>query len=234
MLIKALLLVISLWSWNVHNGVGLDGRRDAERIGAEIRRAGADIVAVQEVDSLTTRSGGRYVLADIAAEAGLRPLFAPAINFDGGRYGIGLLVKDEPLSIKRLPLPGREEARVMIVAEFPDYVVGCTHFSLTEADALESARIVCEEAARWQKPFILAGDFNSRPDSPVIEALREHFEIPGSDSDLTFPADEPNERIDYMMISRDSEARADSVSVVNLTVESDHRPLRAVITIPGT
>ena len=37
-------------SYNIHKAVGLDGRRDPERILAVLREIGADVVAVQEVD----------------------------------------------------------------------------------------------------------------------------------------------------------------------------------------
>ena len=42
--------------------------------------------------------------------------------------------RDEPLAVRRIPLPGREESRVLFVAEFPDYVVCVTHLSLTPED----------------------------------------------------------------------------------------------------
>ena len=48
--------------------------------------------------------------------------FAPAIEFEGGKDGIGLLTKQVPLRLQTIPLPGREEARTLILAEFEDYI----------------------------------------------------------------------------------------------------------------
>ncbi|MCI9042704.1 MAG: hypothetical protein HFJ93_02145 [Muribaculaceae bacterium] len=135
---------LRLMTYNVHNGVGLDGRRDHDRTGNVIAAARPDFVAVQEVDSLTLRSGQTYVLGDIARQAEMIPIFAPAIPLDGGGlYGIGLLVGHLPDSTSRIPLPGCEEERMLLIADYPDYAIACTHLSLTPADALESAAIIC-------------------------------------------------------------------------------------------
>ena len=45
-------------SYNIHHGEGLDGRIDLERIASVIRASEADLVALQEVDQSTERSGG--------------------------------------------------------------------------------------------------------------------------------------------------------------------------------
>ena len=37
-------------SYNIHKGVGLDRRRDPERIVAVLREIDADVIALQEVD----------------------------------------------------------------------------------------------------------------------------------------------------------------------------------------
>ena len=48
---------LRIMSYNIHNGMGLDGRRDLERIAAVILEVNPDIVALQEVDSVTERPG---------------------------------------------------------------------------------------------------------------------------------------------------------------------------------
>lgn len=129
---------LRIMTYNVHNGVGTDGKTDYRRLANVIARDGADVVAVQEVDSATRRSGGRYVLGEIAREALMHDTFGAAIDYDGGRYGIGLLSRERPLSVHRVALPGREESRTLLVAEFDRYVVGCLHLSLTAQDRMAS------------------------------------------------------------------------------------------------
>ncbi len=217
---------VKVMSYNVHNGVGLDRVRDHARIGSVIASERPDFVAIQEVDSVTPRSGATYVLGDIAASAGMEAVYAPAIPLEGGLYGIGLLVRERPDSVTRIPLPGREEERMLVIADYKDYAIACTHFSLTPEDALASTEIIRREAARrTDKPMILMGDLNSHPDSPVIVALREDFEILNDIDIFTFPANQPDECIDYIMISRNGSYTSVDAKVIAEPVASDHCPV---------
>ena len=222
---------ITVMTYNVRNGVGLDGQRDHERIAEVIKSRKPDFVGIQEVDSMTNRANQTYVLAEIADAAGMVPAFAPAIKYDGGLYGIGLLSESRPDSIKSIPLPGREEQRTLIIGYFKDYVIANTHLSLTPEDALESVGIIKgllgEEKNR---PVILMGDLNSHPDSPVIEELSRDFTIISPDAP-SFPANDPNERIDYIMISKGIPFTVDSAEVIPAATASDHRPVSITLTI---
>ncbi len=126
---------LKVMTYNIKNGFGMDDVRDPARIGTVIDKHMPDIVAVQEVDSMTNRSGKRYVLGELAAQTAMYPVYSPAIDYDGGKYGIGMLTKKKPMNIKRIALPGREEKRALLILEFEDYAVGCTHLSLTELEA---------------------------------------------------------------------------------------------------
>jgi endonuclease/exonuclease/phosphatase family metal-dependent hydrolase len=166
---------LTIMSYNIHNAIGMDGKCDYARIAAVITTAAPDVVALQELDSMTHRSHGVYALKEIAEHAGMHYFFCPAIPYDGGSYGIGILSRQEPLAVTRIPLPGREEARVLLVAEFAHYVLLATHFSLTPADEEASARIVAKAAAKYRKPVFLAGDLNAVPSSKAQRILRRHF-----------------------------------------------------------
>lgn len=75
-------------------------------------------------------------------------------------------------------------------------------------------------------PVILAGDFNSRPDDPVISLLERHFVRPPKRGPrLTFPADAPQREIDYIIYRPDSACSVRAYSVHAERVISDHRPL---------
>ena len=88
---------LRILSFNIRNTMGMDGQRDLARTASVIRRQRPDVVAVQEVDSVTGRSDGRYVLGDLAAEVLMYPTYAAAIDYDGGKYGIGILSREKPL-----------------------------------------------------------------------------------------------------------------------------------------
>ncbi len=220
---------INVMSYNIRNGVGLDGERNPIRIAEVIRRSGADVVCMQEVDSMTVRSGGRYVAGDIAEEALMYPVFAPAMDYDGGKYGIAILTRTHPESVRRVALPGREEARVMLIVEFDNYVLGCTHLSLTEEDRNASVEIIRREAASCDKPFVLCGDFNAHPDDLVMKELKATVRPVTNPKRHTFPADKPEETIDYICVSNNDSPAILGTKVVDEPVASDHRPIMATL-----
>ena len=57
---------LRIMSYNVRNCNGLDKVVDFQRIADVINKACPDVVAVQELDSVTKRSKGRFVLRDLA------------------------------------------------------------------------------------------------------------------------------------------------------------------------
>lgn len=168
---------LRVMSYNVRNGIGMDGKQDFQRVAEVIAKVNPDVMAVQELDSMTRRSKNTYVLEQIARSVKMNYVYGPAIKYDGGKYGIGLLSKEKPLHVKTVALPGREEARALLVVEFESYVFLATHLSLTEADQLASVELILKEAAQAGKPVLMAGDMNSIPSSPVQTALRKDFEV---------------------------------------------------------
>ena len=100
---------VKIVSYNIRAGVGMDDVRDFRRQAAVIDTRKADVVLLQEVDSLTRRSGRVNMPDTLAAATGLSHYFSKSIDFDGGAYGIAMLLKDKPLAVTRYPLPGREE-----------------------------------------------------------------------------------------------------------------------------
>lgn len=218
---------VKIMSYNIHNGIGLDEVTDYARIGEMIKSHNPDVVAIQEIDSATTRSKGVYVLGEIAQAAGMKDYYAPAIDYRGGKYGIGLLCKEEPISIKRHALPGREEQRAIIIAEFPEYAFACTHLSLTEDDRNASVEIIRSLAKEYDKPFYIAGDFNAKPESQFIKDITTDFTPLTETTAPTFPADTPNVVIDYVMSYNPtgSSVTAENPGVIDEPAMSDHRPI---------
>ena len=121
---------LRIMSYNIRNGRGMDEVTDLERIAEAIRKVAPDVVAVQEVDSVTGRSGGIDVLRTLGERTLMFPTYAPAIDFDGGKYGVGMLSKEKPVSYRYIALPGREEERVLLWVEFERYIfcwkTGCS------------------------------------------------------------------------------------------------------------
>ncbi|MBO4945157.1 MAG: metallophosphoesterase [Muribaculaceae bacterium] len=218
---------IRLMSYNIRNANGLDGKHDCMRIAHIIDSVSPDVVAVQELDSVTGRSRGANILAEIAGYTAMHHVYGAAIKYDGGKYGIGVLSKEKPLRHIVIPLPGREESRALLFVEFERYIFACTHMSLTEADRVASLDIINDIAAGSNKPFFIAGDMNSHPDEPFIRNFVKDFTILSDTEGFSFPADKPVELLDYIAV--DSRFAKDvtvkSKSIINQPVASDHRPI---------
>lgn len=220
---------LRLMSYNVRNAIGMDRVTNYRRVASVIADLAPDVVAIQEVDSCTTRSKGFNALQQISKGAGFHWTFAPAIEFGGGKYGIGLLSRETPLSVRSVALPGREEQRALLIAEFGSYYYCCTHLSLTAEDRMASLGIILEEMTKLDstKDIFIAGDFNARPDSEFITAMAEHFDFISGTETFTFPSDNPDRTIDY--IARYKAAgqafKPRASFVPEASVASDHRPV---------
>lgn len=216
-------------SYNIRNGNGMAGDNDLQRTARVLTAQSPDIVALQEIDSITGRSGGRHISAELAKLTSMNYTYAPAIAYDGGGYGIALLSKEKPIDIRRISLPGRDEERVLIIAEFKDYVFCATHFSLTPEDQLTSIDLIEGYVKEYSKPLFFAGDLNFEPSSDQYKKLIRNFTILTDVSKASYPADSPTDCIDYIAVysGKDNFATTIKTGVVNAPIESDHRPVIA-------
>lgn len=216
-----------LLTYNIRNSKGMDNKVDYDRAVTVLQQANADVFALQEIDSITKRSAGVDVLQVLAEKTGLHAVYGAAIPLQGGKYGVGVLSKEKPLRHYTVPLPGKEEERVLLVVEYSKYVIFCTHFSLTEADRMTSVALINEQATKYKKPIYLMGDLNAEPSSPVLHALKKQWQLL-SDETPTFPAPEPSKCIDYVL-SRNAKRDTTTSTVINEPMVSDHRPVLVVV-----
>lgn len=211
-------------SYNIHHGEGTDKVLNLDRIAKIISRAKCDVVALQEVDSMTQRTGEIDMLGYLATQTLMYPTFASAIPYETGKYGIGILSKEKPIRSYQVDLPGKEP-RTLLIVEFKKFFAGCTHWDLTEADRMSSIAIIKREAEKLDKPFFLAGDFNARPESAVLEAFKKDFTLLNSEKP---DGKETKGMIDYIAAYNTGETAPFtrlSQRIINDTISSDHRPV---------
>ncbi len=215
-----------LATYNIRNGMGIDDLTSLSRVASVIDSIAPDVIALQEVDSVTKRSGGVDVAAELARLSGMKSVFSPAIDFDGGKYGVAILTRDRPLSVSAVPLPGSEEPRVCLLARFADFAVASTHLSLMETDRFASMPLILGAVDSCSVPVFIMGDFNDIPESSFIGRLSEKFFILNDSLVPTYPSDVPAEHLDYIIAPRN---RIASVTVVSTAVisspASDHLPV---------
>ena len=221
-----------IMSYNIRNARGLDDKLDYDRIAKVILAENPDVVAIQELDQKTKRSKGVDVLEELGKLTNMTASYGPAIDYQGGKYGVGILSKEKPIKVEYFPLPGREEQRCLLVVEFEKFTCCCSHWSLTGEDREATPAIITNKMREQNKPTFVCGDFNATPNEDSIKALQKDWTILSVD-EFTFPADKPSVRIDYICGADpnnklDSKAWLDAVKearVVNEPVASDHRPI---------
>ena len=221
---------VRVMSYNIHNGKGMDNVTDYQRIAGIITGISPDVVALQELDSVTNRSNQVDVLARLAEHTAMYPVFGASLNpYDGGKYGIAVLSKEKPISWKRIPLPGREEVRSLLIVEFKDYIVGCTHFSLNAEDRQTSVSIINQAVKDLNKPVLLAGDMNAALESPVMEAFNENWTILSDVNMQRFAgrSGRPRRAIDFILgyTSNRHSFTVRQAQIIDEQVASDHLPL---------
>lgn len=223
---------VTLMTYNIHSGWGAEGQKWnlGEPIAA-IKRASPDVCTLNEV-----AWGGEAKGFSVDQPAIMGHILAPIWRTargtamkraDGSEYGNAILFSAKEISQETLPLPGREEKRILVAVEFPDYWVATTHLSLNEEDRLKSVPIIADWAEKKTKPVLLTGDWNAEPDTPTIAAMKKHFTILSDTSVRTFSTIRPHATIDYIAVDR---AHADKVAVVSQSVPderagSDHFPI---------
>lgn len=216
-----------IMSYNVRNCRGMDDVLDYQRIADIINRVSPDAVAIQELDSVTGRSSNIFVLKELADRTNMNYTYGAAIDYDGGKYGIGILCKEKPLRTWSIPLPGREERRCLLMVELNDYILACTHFSLTPEDQIASVPLIKSALKDIKKPLFLAGDINAKYDTEVQAALRNDFITLNDPTVPTIPSTNPEECIDFIYGYKNGH----KYKVLNATVmteeklASDHLPV---------
>ena len=216
---------VTILSFNVRAGLGLDNVRDISRAAEVIMRVKPDFVALQEIDRGTRRSRGVDQLAELERLTEMKGTWCKTIDYDDGEYGIALLSREVPTHVRRVALPSAGEPRMLLSAEFPRHVVAVTHLPLDEM-----SRLACvpkfRELLREDKPVFLAGDWNDVPTSEFVKKMRMPFALV-SGFEPTFPANQPERCIDFVAVSRRHRPRFEHVTheVLPEAVVSDHRPV---------
>ena len=230
--------VVRILAYNVKHGLGMDGQVDLERIASVIRSLEPDIVTLQEIDSVTTRTGLEDQAARLGELTGMRALFGGFMDYRGGRYGMAMLSRYPVVEWENHRLPDGAEPRSALAArvellrpgygQAPQVVVVGVHLYANAAERLAQATRLVELFADEEVPVVLAGDFNSIPDSKVIRLLEDvgGWQRPAKEGQaFTFPSEIPDREIDFIMFRPGNRFVVREHRVVPETLASDHRPV---------
>ncbi len=236
---------LKVMSYNIHhaNPPSREGYIDLDAIAAVIKAQDPDLLALQEVDVNTERSGAFNQAEELARRLSMNYYFGKAIDYQGGEYGVAILSK-YPISetvVNRLPTQEgtRGEPRILATAKvtLPDGThirFGSTHLDAQREPVNRQLQInkIAEIAQAEKLPFIIAGDFNATPDSEIIQVLDQHFTRSCMQCEPTIPVNNPSRTIDFIAFSHPADKfKAGSQQVINETYASDHLPIVAEINI---
>lgn len=233
---------LKVMSYNIHigNPPSKPGLIDMESIVKTIKTENPDLIALQEVDVNTVRSGKINQAEIIARSLGMNFFFAKAIDHDGGDYGVTILSKF-PISetkIHRLTtLSGTGgEPRILATAKIHLKNGKFIRFGSTHLDAQAKSTnrdIQIEEinqvALKETLPFIIGGDLNAVEESSVIQKFDKAFTRTCQECNPTFPVVKPNRTIDFIAFRTGNKFSTVEHKVVQEHYASDHLPVIALL-----
>lgn len=212
-----------------------------EAIASVINGQSADLVALQEVDVLTNRSGRVDQAARLGQLTGMYAAFVPSLlSYDGGQYGLTLLSRYPIRSSQRIPLRSAAEQRILALYEVeldPQHLlpVGVTHFGTTGATERLNQAADVKAALAGKAWALLGGDLNATPSesgiSSLLQQLTDAWARGGTGSGYTSSASFPTRRIDYLMLGAAWTSPV-SAKVVSASSQSDHLPVVATLILP--
>ncbi|MGB4137401.1 MAG: endonuclease/exonuclease/phosphatase family protein, partial [Microbacterium sp.] len=218
---------LTVAAYNLRMGYGIDGRFDPAGVAEQIRRSGAQVVLLSEVDRGWLLNGGQDELAILARMLGMRAVFGPAADPVWGDAILTSLPMSDTASMK-YPMFDALTGAGITAATVDWHGTGvrvlATHLQPdgNETNATERASEVFAKALRaGDAPTIGGGDLNTTPGSGAWDALLSsgaQDALSGIRPALTSPADAPAEQIDHLLVSGLAVVRAE---VIDSTL-SDH------------
>jgi endonuclease/exonuclease/phosphatase family metal-dependent hydrolase len=236
---------LRVMSYNIRSGNGnLDGTA------AAIRASAPDIVALQEVDvHWAERSNFADQASGLGERLGMEVRFARIYHLTAAgdsqpprEFGVALLsrypiVRWSNDSLMRLstqdpnPVPTRMPGLLDATIDVHGTLVRVLN---THLDYRSDPRVRAEQVLEMlnylgasSTPIIVCGDMNAKPDAPELHPLLRRLHdswASATDPGFTYPAENPTERIDYVLVSPDFSVRA---AMIPATLASDHRPVVA-------
>lgn len=231
---------LTVASYNIHKAIGLDRRRDPDRILSVLREIDADVIALQEADR---RFGDRASVLPLPSIDDHTPWKAVPLNQRPdsiGWHGNALLVRRD-IEVREaavVPLPTLEpRGAVRAELELGGQVVRVVgmHLDLSGLKRRHQVRTVLEDLAGCGEdcPAVLMGDFNewSRRGGALREFAEDDWHVlaPGR----SFPSRRPVAMLDRIVVSAGCGVVESGVHHSALAAAaSDHLPVFARIQLP--
>lgn len=211
------------------------GTVDMDAVAAIVNSFNPDLLVIREIDSKTTRSGGRD-LPKILSELTNLPnyIFAPAQAYQGGEYGTAVYSRFpvEEQVARQLYSDATEQGPLgMLTVNIntqDKLIFAGTHLN---ANTTRRDRQVNELFGIMETyteiPVVLAGNFNDKATTgTVYQKFSTQFSFPCTTCPLNYPKSGPTGNSDMLMFKPSDKFRVVNYSV-GTTSTSDHLPIVA-------
>lgn len=225
-------------SYNIHHGADKKEVNTLEEMGAYIKRSQADLVGLQEVDSMCNRSGNVDQMKVLAEITGMHYAFLRHFAYDGGAYGLGILSK-YPISYQKngtiTSMKNGEKRTLAILGAsiaLPDdkkVHFATVHFALDQPTRM----IQAQETLAFLKgevPVILTGDFNANPGTAEMDLLSQQYNMADESLGNTYPTLNPIKKIDFIWTSKKNLELVRNIHIP-IIHWSDHLPIEADLSL---
>jgi endonuclease/exonuclease/phosphatase family metal-dependent hydrolase len=242
---------VRLVTFNVHHGVGDDGRHDLTRLALLLAHADPDVICLQEVDRHFGERSEHVDQALLLARAlDLQLAWGSSIDeparagqTERRQYGNAVLSRLPVRTSDVHPLPGggepRSALRTLLDLDGGTLWVTTTHLSSSSAADRTGQAAAVAALHAGPAPGVLVGDLNADAGAAELDVLRERFtdawELAQDRTDQagrfsrhagqghTHPARRPRVRIDQVWVS--SGVSVADARVLDGSATSDHHPL---------
>lgn len=240
--IRAQNQTLTLMTYNIYHGEDPynRGKSNISEIAALINQIKPDLVALQEVDSMTNRTKGfnpdskKDLVNELEKLTGMKGYFAKAIDFSEGGYGEGILTRlPAYFESFSLPTPKGGEGRSLAVAKVDigngkEFIFAGTHLCHEfEENRTAQVNAIKDILSKYSDPTIVTGDFNFSSDESGYRVLTENFKdaaLALGNPQNTYSSLVAKIRIDYFWLGNKAEWEIISVEVLDVAF-SDHKPL---------
>ncbi len=207
---------MKVMTFNIQHALDFQKRIiDTDLFVRAIQKHGADVCGLNEVRGAGPIEGYTDQAPAIGDGLSFHHYFGEAIKVGGtSPYGNAIVSRAPFKSVETIAIPDPEDkskgghfetrcvVKAVIDCDRADVCFLVCHMGLNLSERQNAVQTICGLIDSCDLPVVLMGDFNTLPDSPELQPLRErlkdstdHDAVPG---DHTFPSDVPNIKIDYI------------------------------------
>lgn len=235
---------IRIMTYNIHhaNPPSKSDVIDIDSIAGVIRKENPDLVALQEVDVFTERSGkSLHQARELANLLDMNYYFFKALDYQGGLYGNAVLSRFPILDSLHIDLPSlpdidaedRNWTGVKVEVDGRKFWFGSTHLDFHRGgNNLHQSKTLLKNLESIDIPLVIGGDFNRTDTSESIALFDQQFlRTCTTDCPNTIPVTNPNKTIDFLMFRPKDGFQIISHKVIDEQYASDHLPVVAELKI---